>query len=199
MVKFDGSGNFRFWQRKVKDLLVQQGLVKALYGKQLVGMDDMDWKELEAKAVATIRLCLADDVMYHVMDDESPAEVWLKLERKETLELEEITSALLGFRQRKKASDENTQGEGLVVKGNQERGRNKSRSRSSKNKARSKSRKRKDITCFKCRTKGHIKRDCLEKKNGNIENKEGPSKSANIVEEVILQILGFWIQHVLIT
>jgi hypothetical protein len=30
--------------------------------------------------VATIRLCLGDDVMYHVMDKESPAIIWLKLE-----------------------------------------------------------------------------------------------------------------------
>ena len=80
LMKFDGTGNFGLWQRRVKDLLVQQGMVKALYGKQPEGMDDLDWKELEAKAVATIRLCLADDVMYHVIDEESPAEVWLKLE-----------------------------------------------------------------------------------------------------------------------
>jgi hypothetical protein len=30
--------------------------------------------------VATIWLCLRDDVMYHVMDEESSATVWLKLE-----------------------------------------------------------------------------------------------------------------------
>jgi hypothetical protein len=30
--------------------------------------------------VATIRLCLGDDVMYHVMDEESLATVWLELE-----------------------------------------------------------------------------------------------------------------------
>jgi hypothetical protein len=80
MMKFDGSGNFRLWQRRVKDLLVQQGMVKALYGTKLEGMADIDWKELEAKAMATIRLCLGDDVMYHVMDEESSATVWLKLE-----------------------------------------------------------------------------------------------------------------------
>ena len=80
VVKFDGSGNFGLWQRRVKDLLVQQGMMKALYGKQPKGMDDMDWKDLEAKVAATIRLCLADDVMYHVMDEESLAAIWLKLE-----------------------------------------------------------------------------------------------------------------------
>ena len=55
-------------------------MVKALYRKQPKGMDDMDWKDLEAKAEAMIRLCLADDVMYHVMDEESPVAIWLKLE-----------------------------------------------------------------------------------------------------------------------
>jgi hypothetical protein len=46
-------------------------MVKALYGTKPKGMVDIDWKELEAKAMATIRLCLGDDVMYHVMDKES--------------------------------------------------------------------------------------------------------------------------------
>jgi hypothetical protein len=55
-------------------------MVKALYGTKLDDMVDIDWKELEAKVVATIRLCLGDDVMYHVMYEESPAVVWLKLE-----------------------------------------------------------------------------------------------------------------------
>ena len=78
--KFDGSGNFVLWLRKVKDLLLQQGMVKALYGKQPEGMNDIDWKNLEAKTLATIRLCLANDVMYHVMDKESLTIIWLKLE-----------------------------------------------------------------------------------------------------------------------
>jgi hypothetical protein len=80
VMKFDGSNNFGLWQRCVKDLLVQQGMVKALYETKLEGMADIDFKELKAKAVATIWLCLRDDVMYHVMDEESLATVWLKLE-----------------------------------------------------------------------------------------------------------------------
>ena len=59
---------------------MQQGMVNALYGTKLEGMADVDWKELEAKVVTTIWLCLGDDVMYHVMDKESPVVVWLKLE-----------------------------------------------------------------------------------------------------------------------
>jgi hypothetical protein len=184
----------------VKDLLVQQGMVKALYGTKPEGMSDIDWKELEAKTMTTIRLCLGDDVMYHVMTEESSAAIWLKLESrsmsksltnkfylkqrlyslkmaegsdlnqhinvfnqiignlkkvnvkfededkalillnslptsstyenlittltwgKKTLELEDVTRALLAFHQRKKNVDENYQGEGLVVKGNYKRG-----------------------------------------------------------------------------
>jgi hypothetical protein len=79
-MKFDGSNNFGLWQRRVNDLLVQQGMVNALYGTKLEGMSKIDWKELEAQAVATIRLCLGDDIMYHVMDEEFLAAVWLKLE-----------------------------------------------------------------------------------------------------------------------
>jgi hypothetical protein len=55
-------------------------MVKALYEMKLERMADIDWKELEAKAVATIWLCLGDDVMYHIMDEESLTVVWLKLE-----------------------------------------------------------------------------------------------------------------------
>ena len=80
----------------------------------------------------------------------------------ETLELEEITVALLSFNQRKKAGDGSSQGEVPMAKGNQESGRNKSRSESSRNKSRSKSRRRKDIQCYKCRKKGHIKRELSE-------------------------------------
>ena len=49
--------------------------MKALYGTKLESMEEVNWKKLEAKAVVVIRLCLADDVMYHVMDDELPKRI----------------------------------------------------------------------------------------------------------------------------
>ena len=103
--------------------------------------------------------------------------------RKETLDLEKITSVLLGFNQRKKTNYESSQGEGLVAKSNHERGINKSGSELSYNK--SKSRKRNDIKCYKCGKKGHMKQDCPEKKKeGSVsKNKEGSSKFANVVAE----------------
>ena len=42
---------------------MQQGMMKALYGMKIEGMPNIDWKELEAKTVSTIRLCLGDDVI----------------------------------------------------------------------------------------------------------------------------------------
>ena len=54
-------------------------MIKTLYGSKPEGMTDIDWKELEAKAVTTIQLCQGDDMMYHAMDEESPTAVWLKL------------------------------------------------------------------------------------------------------------------------
>ena len=73
---------------------------------------------------------------------------------KETLELKDVTGALLAFHQRKKNIDENSQGERLVVKGNYERGRSNNMGDSKGNNYRSKPRRRKDINCYKCEKKG---------------------------------------------
>jgi hypothetical protein len=235
---------------------VQQGMVKALYGTKPVDMPDMYWKEVEAKAVATIWLSLVDDVMYHIMNEKSPAAVWLKLESqymsksltnkqrlyglkmaegldlsqhinlfnkvisdlkrvdvkfkdedkvlmllnsllasptyknlvttltwgKESLELEDVTRAMLAFHQRKKASDDSSQGEGLIMKGNEERGRSRNKGGSNGKNSRSKPRKSKDINCYKCRKKAHIKRDCPNRKKNNDDENEGSSRSVNVVE-----------------
>ncbi|KAK2984965.1 hypothetical protein RJ640_003699 [Escallonia rubra] len=53
--QFDGKTNFGIWQSTVKDILVQQGLLKPLLGNKLESMDQDDWEELQAKAVSTIR------------------------------------------------------------------------------------------------------------------------------------------------
>ena len=81
---------------------------------------------------------------------------------KESLELEDVTGALLAFHQRKKNIDKNSQREGLVVKDNYERGRSSNKGDSKGKNSQSKSKRRKDINCYKCGKKGHIKRDCLD-------------------------------------
>jgi len=80
VVRFDGTGNFGLWQTRVKDLLAQQGISKALNEKKPAKVDDDKWEEMQAQACATIRLCLTDQIMYHVMDITSPKKIWDKLE-----------------------------------------------------------------------------------------------------------------------
>ena len=76
------------------------------------------------------------------------------LYRKETLELEEISRALLDHYQRKHKNSV----EGLAVKGYQDRGRKKDKDDKF---ARGRSKfKSKTIKCYKCQKNGHIKRDC---------------------------------------
>ena len=81
--QFDGKGSFTLWQRRVKDILVQQGLVKALKGKdgKPEGMKDDMWEELESQCVSTIRLYIADNIINNVMDEDSPSALWDKLEK----------------------------------------------------------------------------------------------------------------------
>jgi len=59
----------------VTALLVQQGLHKTLQGKsaKAAGTSNENYKEMNLKAASTIQLCLADEVMYNVMDEEATA------------------------------------------------------------------------------------------------------------------------------
>ena len=59
--KFTGKSNFSLWKVKAKDLRVQQGLHKALDGvtKKPTTMTTSNWEDMDARALSTIRLCLA--------------------------------------------------------------------------------------------------------------------------------------------
>ena len=65
-------------------MLVQQDLVKALYGKakKPEKMMDDEWDELDMKVVSSIRLLLADEVMYDVIEEKRIAGIWLNLEKR---------------------------------------------------------------------------------------------------------------------
>ncbi|KAL4385189.1 hypothetical protein GQ457_15G016970 [Hibiscus cannabinus] len=135
-------------------------------------MDDEDWEELQQRAAETIRLCLADEVVYHVMNLTSPAEIWKKFESrfmyktiedegramtllcslppsyehmvttltygKETINVEEITAALLAHNQRKQNVGESSHADSLYVKGYQDRGRKSEKEGSGRRNSRSK-------------------------------------------------------------
>jgi len=79
VTRFDGTENLRLWQTRVNDLLGQQCISKVLNGIKPEKVDDDKWEEMQAQACATIRLCLSDKIMYHVMEETLPKKIWDKL------------------------------------------------------------------------------------------------------------------------
>ena len=76
--KFTGRNSFSLWQIKMWASLKQQGFwVPLSKDKNVVVTPEM--AILEEKAHSTIMLCLADDVITEVSDEET-AGLWLKLE-----------------------------------------------------------------------------------------------------------------------
>lgn len=73
--------NFGLWQVKVQDPFVQQGLHKAPKGKikKPTDMKDDDWEDLDLRATSAICLCVADDVVYSIVDVSLAREFWKKL------------------------------------------------------------------------------------------------------------------------
>jgi hypothetical protein len=80
--KFSGKRNFELWKLKMRDLLVQQGLQKALAGKSKkpTGMTEWEWEDLDAKSLSTIRLCLTDEVLFNIVGEDTTPSLWSKLE-----------------------------------------------------------------------------------------------------------------------
>ena len=64
MEKFDRSVDFGLWQVKMKDILIQNGVQKAIEGvdKMPEGIFGARWEEIDSKALSTIQLCLSNDV-----------------------------------------------------------------------------------------------------------------------------------------
>ena len=82
VAKFNGDSGFSTWQRRMKDLLIQQGLHKALGGKSKKpeSMKLEDWEEMDEKAASAIILHLTDDVVNNIIDEDSACGIWTKLE-----------------------------------------------------------------------------------------------------------------------
>ena len=68
--EFGGKGNFSLWQRRMKDILIQQGVHKALLGKTTKPekMSDENWEEMDEKAASAIRLNLGDEVIHNILE-----------------------------------------------------------------------------------------------------------------------------------
>ena len=77
--KFTGRNCFSLWQIKMRALLKQQGLwevLKLSAGAKL----SAEMAIMDEKAHSSIMLCLSDDVIVEVAEEETAAGLWLKLE-----------------------------------------------------------------------------------------------------------------------
>lgn len=76
---FNGRNNFTLWQSTVKDLLIQRGLYATLEEKKPTDVDDTKWKDMKLRAASTIRLALAPEIKYDVLEEDDPKNLWEKL------------------------------------------------------------------------------------------------------------------------
>jgi len=80
--KFKEKTNFKLWNLKMKDFLVQQGLQKTLARRtnKSTTMKNDEWDDLYARALSTIHLCLVDDVLFNIVGEETTKGIWTRLE-----------------------------------------------------------------------------------------------------------------------
>src|SRR3954470_15732342 len=67
---------------RITSLLVKEGTYQALQviREKPSTMGEDDWKKIDIKAKATILLCLSDEVLYNVMNEDTIAVMWSRLE-----------------------------------------------------------------------------------------------------------------------
>ncbi|KAL5795047.1 hypothetical protein ACOSP7_003641 [Xanthoceras sorbifolium] len=80
VVKFDRKINFTLWQVRMRAVLVQSGVQKALKGIKPADMKDVDWEDIDEKARSAIQLFLSDEVLREVISEKTTKALWEKLE-----------------------------------------------------------------------------------------------------------------------
>ena len=80
--KFDGSGDFRLWQVKMQSILIDKSLAIALekVDSDLASASKDESKTIDKRALAVLRLALADNVLRQVCEEKSALALWNKLE-----------------------------------------------------------------------------------------------------------------------
>ncbi|KAE8681218.1 Indole-3-acetic acid inducible 11, putative isoform 1 [Hibiscus syriacus] len=193
VAKFDGQGNFGLWQTRVKDLLAQQGILKALRSTKPASMDEEDWEELQQRAAGTIRLCLADEVIsglygLKMQDDHDLAQhvnvfnqIVSDLARLD-VKIEDEDRAMILLCSLPSSYEHMvttlTYGKETIISWTEAR-----EGRVREAEFQIQSRDKKTIHCYKCKEAGHMKRDCPKLKKQTDEKRDGSSKSVNVVED----------------
>ncbi|KAL5775259.1 hypothetical protein ACOSP7_012816 [Xanthoceras sorbifolium] len=80
--KFDRNMSFTMWQVKMRAILIHNGLHQALLGKDKLPstMDEAKKQEMDDKALASIQLCLSNEVLREVTQEKTVKDLWDKLE-----------------------------------------------------------------------------------------------------------------------
>ena len=80
--KFDRNVNFGLWQVKMRAILFENGMYKAIDGvdKMPEGMTVVRWEEIDSKALSAIQLCLSNEVLREVGKETTTKGIWEKLE-----------------------------------------------------------------------------------------------------------------------
>eukprot|EP00253_Pinus_taeda_P015667 PITA_15667 len=198
--KFNGKNNFEIWKVKMHDLLVQQGVAKALLGKNKrpPSMTEDEWDEMDDTALSEIRLCLADDVLFNIVldvkfDSEDKAitllcslpEFWdhfvtsISFSTSDILEFDDVVGALLAEETRKRSNADKSTSEVMMAIG-------RSRERHSGGKhsdscSKSKGKKPK-VKCWHCGKAGHLKKDYWKRKQADKEDSSTEKKEANTTD-----------------
>ncbi|RWR87859.1 agamous-like MADS-box protein AGL19 isoform X2 [Cinnamomum micranthum f. kanehirae] len=70
--KFDCKINFGLWQRRMKNILIQQGIKVALLGKEKKPekIDAEEWAYIDERAMSSIEQYLSDEVIFNIMEEE---------------------------------------------------------------------------------------------------------------------------------
>ncbi|KAL5759540.1 hypothetical protein ACOSQ2_018378 [Xanthoceras sorbifolium] len=71
--KFDRNMSFTMWQVKMRAILIHNGLHQALLGKDKLPSttDEAKKQKMDDKALASIQLCLSNEVLREVMQEKT--------------------------------------------------------------------------------------------------------------------------------
>ena len=80
--KFDRNTNFSLWQVKMKAILIQNGVHKALEGdeRKPIGLSEAKWEKMDAKVLSAIQLCLFNEILREVVKEVTSKGIWENLE-----------------------------------------------------------------------------------------------------------------------
>ncbi|KAH9309219.1 hypothetical protein KI387_037130, partial [Taxus chinensis] len=151
---------------QIEDYLYQRDLYLPLDEKSRpTKMTDEEWNILDRKALGSIRLSLAASVASNITEDDSTVDLMKSLAN-----LYEKPSASNKVYLMKKlfSSKMHEESKGRKKERSKSKSNGKLKSRDSRSKSRSKG-----ITCWKCRKKGHVKKDCWSKDKENQQPEKG--------------------------